>query len=173
MKTNVIVSLVFVMLSLNAFSNDYSHDPRSRRHRTPHYARRVVVLPPSPRVVIPPPARVYFAPPVPIRYVHVVVRHPRPVSENEAIRNAKNMIHDQRFEADRLRIAKNAAADLPFKAVDILDVMNMFNFESSKLDFAKFAYDKTVDPENYSVVFEAFKYTSSIKNLEDYIYNGR
>lgn len=168
--------MLFVLfISVDAFSVGYSHDPHPRRHRGHKHAQRVVVVPPPARVIVmPPPRPVFVVPPAPRAYVRVV-QHPRPLrlSTGEAIRNAKNAINNQRYDADKLRIAKDVAMDLPLKSIDVLDIMNMFSFESSRVDFAKFAYNKTVDTGNYSIVFEAFKYSSSIKDLEDYIYGDR
>jgi hypothetical protein len=178
MKTNYFLAGLLIMtFSIKAIAKDDNRHPRGK-HKHHHHVveRRVVVVPPPPR-------RVVIVPPVPPPPVVVVAPRPRavvrvgavyaerPISSREAIRNAKRMIEDQRFEADRLRIAKDAAHDLPMKTVDVLDILQMFTYESSRLDFAKFAYSRTVDPENYSIVFEAFKYTGSIRDLEDYMYD--
>lgn len=178
MKTNYFLAgLLILSFSIKAVAKDDNHHPRGKHKHHRHVVeRRVVVVPPPPRrvVVIPPvipPPVVVVAPP-PRTVVRVGADYSsRPISSREAIRNAKRMIDDQRYEADRLRIAKDAAHDLPVKTIDVLDMLQMLSYESSRLEFAKFAYSRTVDPENYSIVFEAFKYTSSIKDLEDYMYD--
>jgi len=178
MKTS---KLLITGILLTTFYFEAISKPVDRPRGRPHHHHRqhceqVVIAPARVRVVAPPPVVLVAPRPVIVRPVATRVTvgaayaAPR-ISSREAIRNAKRMMDDQRFEADRLRIAKNAARDLPLKTIDVLDMLNMFAFESSKLEFSKFAYTRTVDPENYSMVFEAFKYTGSIKNLEDYMYD--
>ena len=48
-------------------------------------------------------------------------------------------------------------------------IMSSFGTEGSKLDFAKYAYTHTVDPNNYYIVNEAFTSDDSIKQLHKYI----
>ena len=47
--------------------------------------------------------------------------------------------------------------------------MRLFNFEASKLDFAKFAYKYTYDQKNYYKVNDAFEFESSISELTTFI----
>jgi hypothetical protein len=168
----ILIAFYFQAVSKNTDKPRHRPSPHHHHH---HHSERVVIVPS--RVIVPPPPVVVVAPRPVIVARPMVTRvtvgaayaEPR-ISSREAIRNAKRMMDDQRFEADMLRIAKNAARDLPLKSIDVLDMLNMFTFESTKLEFSKFAYTRTVDPENYSIVFDAFKYTGSIKNLEDYMY---
>jgi hypothetical protein len=51
--------------------------------------------------------------------------------------------------------------------------MSLFNFESSRLEFAKFAYGYTYDLGNYFIVNDAFNFESSISELDRYIQTGR
>jgi hypothetical protein len=46
--------------------------------------------------------------------------------------------------------------------------MLLFTFENNRLDIAKYAYGKTVDKRNYSVVNDAFTFNSKEK-LDQYI----
>jgi hypothetical protein len=50
----------------------------------------------------------------------------------------------------------------------------MLSFESTRLDFAKFAYTYTLDKENYYMVNNAFSFSSSVAELNNFIgqYNG-
>jgi len=54
-------------------------------------------------------------------------------------------------------------------AQQVASIMNLFDFESTKLDFAKFAFSHTVDPQNYWIVNDAFSFSSSISDLQHYI----
>jgi hypothetical protein len=52
---------------------------------------------------------------------------------------------------------------------NIRDVMYVFDYEKTRIDFAKFAYDFAYDPENYDEVNAAFHADSSIDVLKKYI----
>ena len=54
-------------------------------------------------------------------------------------------------------------------SAQVKEIMLMFNFEETRLDFAKFAYGRTYDIGNYFVVNDAFTFESSIDELGDYI----
>jgi hypothetical protein len=47
--------------------------------------------------------------------------------------------------------------------------MNLFTFDSSRLEFAKFAYGRTVDRNRYFQTYNSFTFNSSVDELSDYI----
>ena len=47
--------------------------------------------------------------------------------------------------------------------------MNLFSFEDSKLQYAKYAYTYTFDLGNYYKVNDAFTFEMSIEELNEYI----
>ena len=47
--------------------------------------------------------------------------------------------------------------------------MQLFTFEASKLDYAKYAYDYCWEKNNYYQVNDAFEFESSIEELDAYI----
>ena len=57
----------------------------------------------------------------------------------------------------------------PWDASQVKEVMGLFSFEESKLEFAKFAYDRTTDKNNYYIVNDAFDFEASIEALDNYI----
>ena len=59
--------------------------------------------------------------------------------------------------------------DCCFSAAQVKAMMGLFSFEESKLDFAKFAYDRTHDIGNYYKVNDAFSFESSIEELNEHI----
>jgi hypothetical protein len=77
----------------------------------------------------------------------------------------------RRFDNGKLMVAKQAAMNNRMSARQVRSIMEMFNFENSRLEFAKFAYAYVADPGRYSVVYGALGYPSSVAVLEQYI-NG-
>lgn len=47
--------------------------------------------------------------------------------------------------------------------------MFLFNFESTRLELAKYAYGHTYDIANYYMLNDAFTFESSIEELNNYI----
>ena len=48
-------------------------------------------------------------------------------------------------------------------------IMGVFGFEDTKLDFAKYAYERTYDIGNYYKVNDAFSFETSVEELNEYI----
>ena len=55
----------------------------------------------------------------------------------------------------------------------VKQVMDLFTFEETKLDWAKMAYDKTYDIGNYWMLNDNFTFSSSIDELNTYIESRR
>ncbi|MEP7167947.1 MAG: DUF4476 domain-containing protein [Bacteroidota bacterium] len=83
--------------------------------------------------------------------------------------NLRQSIKSKSFESTRIQIAKQALSQRFVSSRQVMDLMNLFSYESSKLDLAKFAFGRTIDKENYFRVNDAFTFESSIRELDDYI----
>lgn len=83
--------------------------------------------------------------------------------------NAKNSISKKNFENDRLSLAKQIINANYFNTSQVVEIINLLSFENSRLDVAKTAYLRTIDKNNYFMVNDALKFSSSIDELEDYI----
>jgi hypothetical protein len=82
-------------------------------------------------------------------------------------------VRDRSFDSDRLAIAKQAFGSRLMSADMVRRMLAAFSFESSRLEFAKFAYAQTIDRHNYYIVNDGFTFSSSIRDLERYIQNFR
>lgn len=80
-------------------------------------------------------------------------------------------IKSQTFNNTRLNTAKQILRSKGkcFTANQVKEIVKLFDFESSRLDVAKYAYDYTLDQDNYYVVNEAFNFSSSKDRLIEYI----
>ena len=83
----------------------------------------------------------------------------------------KLMISNTAFESSKLGIAENALLNYNFTSAQVLEILYLFSFESTKLDFAKRAYIKVIDRERYFTTYSAFSFSSSIDEMNRYI-NG-
>ena len=73
------------------------------------------------------------------------------------------------FDDDKLAIAKQATKANCVSVDQIVRIMREITFEGNKLDFAKYAYSKCTDQQNYFQVNDAFEFDSSVDELDDYI----
>ncbi len=89
--------------------------------------------------------------------------------DDSAFNRAKNSIENQSFESDMLTVAKQVASNNCLLVNQVIEIIELFGFEDSRLDFAKYAYDYTYDIGNYYQVNDAFSFSSSTNELNDYI----
>lgn len=85
--------------------------------------------------------------------------------------SAVRSIASKDFEDSKLTLAKQIISSNCLRADQVRDIMKLFEYESSRLEFAKIAYSKTFDQGNYYKVNDAFEYELSIDELNDHIVN--
>jgi hypothetical protein len=109
---------------------------------------------------------------------NAVVVHQEPLQEgcygarpmnNGNFNSALQTIKNQGFDESRLKTAKQIAQNNCLNTNQIVEICKIFGFEETRLDFAKFAYDACVEPQNYFKVNNVFDFTSSADELNDYI----
>jgi len=91
-----------------------------------------------------------------------------PMSE-ERFAEAKVSISGKDFEDTKLTIAKQVMNSNCLLASQVKQIMKLFDFESTRLDFAKEAYGHTYDIDNYYMLNDAFDFESSVTELNNYI----
>jgi len=97
---------------------------------------------------------------------------PWPMSDND-FANAKNSVNSKSFEETKLTMAKQIFDHNCLLSSQVRDIITTFDFEATKLEFAKYAYGRTFDIGNYYKVNDVFDFESSISELNAYINNYR
>ncbi len=93
---------------------------------------------------------------------------PWPMNDND-FANAKNSIAAKTFEDSKLTVAKQIANSNCLTSAQVRDLLYLFDFEDTKLDFAKYCYGYTFDLGNYYLVNDAFEFETSVDELNNYI----
>jgi len=93
---------------------------------------------------------------------------PHPMSDGD-FAGVRNSISSKDFEDSKKTMAKQVIASNCLLSSQVRDVMNLFDFEDTKLDIAKYAYGYTYDLGNYYKVNDAFDFEMSIDELNTYI----
>lgn len=88
---------------------------------------------------------------------------------NTEFESIKKNISSKSFEDSKLTIAKQISDSKCLTSVQVRDIMKLFSFEETRLTFAKYAYKRVVDKENYYVVNDAFQFENSIEELNESI----
>ncbi len=90
-------------------------------------------------------------------------RHPMSQDDfNQLLR----IIESKSFESTKQEIAMGAIGYNYFKSEQVRQMLNLFSFESTRIEVAKRAYDKVVDPDRFYLVYDAFSFESSINDLQ-------
>ena len=83
--------------------------------------------------------------------------------------SAKKSIESKSFSDSRMTVAKQITKGNCLSAEQVRDVTSLFDFESGKLEYAKFAYDYCYDQGNYYKVNDAFEFEMSIDELDEHL----
>lgn len=81
----------------------------------------------------------------------------------------KEQLRSEWFEKNRLQSAKVITDKSNFTTMQVKEMMLLFSFESNRLELAKYAYNKTVDKQNYFQLNDALTFQSSKDDLARFI----
>ncbi len=88
---------------------------------------------------------------------------------NSEFQSAKYSIQSKDFEQTKLTISKQVFDHNCLLSSQVKEIILLFTFEKTKLDFAKYAYCRTYDIGNYYKVNDAFQFESSVDELNRFI----
>jgi hypothetical protein len=94
------------------------------------------------------------------------------VSTGEFQQLAAN-VKSEWFASGKLNTAKQGISNYYFTTSQVGQLMQLFSSDNDKLELAKLAYSKTVDPTNYSGLYNLFSYQSSRDELNTFIRGQR
>lgn len=81
----------------------------------------------------------------------------------------KITIANAKFESTKFSIAKSAISLNRLTSSQVFDLLYLFTYESTKLDFAKLAYYSVIDKERFFIVYDTFTFSNSVDELSRYI----
>ncbi|MNU52204.1 hypothetical protein D3C71_412100 [compost metagenome] len=90
-----------------------------------------------------------------------------PMDENR-FNQVVQSIESKGFDDTKLTMAKQVINTNCMKSSQVKRLMMLFSFEDTRLDLAKYAYGYTYDLGNYYQLNDAFKFESSIEELNEY-----
>lgn len=98
---------------------------------------------------------------------------PAPINDCEVqnINSILSAVENESFKSDRMRMAKQATRNKCLSVGQIKQLLEKFSFEDSKLEFAKHAYTKCTNKDDYYMISDSFTFSSSKSELNDFIFN--
>lgn len=97
---------------------------------------------------------------------------PNAVSDQE-ITDLGNRVKDRITDTDKLKLMQSVLNGRTYYTNQLRSMFNWLNFESTKLDLAKWAYVQTIDKENYWKLEDVFSFSSSKDELSEYIQSNK
>ncbi len=91
--------------------------------------------------------------------------------DNVEFENIRSKIERQNFNSSRVNLTKSLLRNKGkcFTVPQTREILLLFNFENSKLEMAKFAYDFTNDTQNYGQLVDLLQYSSSKQDFERFL----
>jgi len=98
-----------------------------------------------------------------------------PVAVSDAdMKDILQAIRNETLDRPRQNLARQIiGAKASFTTRQIAEIVKLFDFESGKLEIAKYAYDYTIDPQNYYLINACFDFDHTKESLNRYIESKR
>ncbi len=106
-----------------------------------------------------------------IRPIRAATACQTPMDHN-SFASAKTTVVNAGYEDTKLSVAENILTANCMNTDQVVAMCKLFGFEETRLKFAKFAYPKTTDPDNYLKVSNIFSSDVSKTDLNNFISNG-
>jgi len=185
MRTKIYLSLLFLGLTSTVFAQRHAtripHQNANRfeNNRTSHSgeARRSVYYSPKPRVVFESPRpRIVIAPIAPTivierNHFRNQLHECENYLTNEDLCQINRCLNNIHNEFEKVEYVKDKLDFYYVTANQLSNIIFNFSFETNRLELAKYGFEKTIDPQNYDLVYNTLDFQSSKRDLDYYIDN--
>jgi len=103
------------------------------------------------------------------RYRHHDDRYQPSAMSPADFAQAKEAVRNAAFSSSMLSTAKTILANNYLTTDQVIEICEIMSFDDTKLEFAKAAYSRVVDPSNYFRVANAFSFSSSKEEINKLI----
>lgn len=105
----------------------------------------------------------------PVQYVSGYTGNIGCAIPESSVSSIKSSVEDESFSDDKMNVAKQAIRNRCITVSQVRNIMSVFDFEDKKLEFAKYAYERTYDVDNYYLVNKDFDFSSTKDELNKYL----
>ena len=85
----------------------------------------------------------------------------------------KKKVIAKNTDTEKMAAAKDGLSDEQFTTAQVASIMDWFGFESTKVDFAEWAYPKTIDKQSFSSVKDKLTYQSYREDIDKFLNDHR
>lgn len=93
----------------------------------------------------------------------------QPMASDKDFKALIASIESEHFDDGKLEKAKSFYQDLYLTSDQAKTVMKNFTWDDAKLNFSKYVYARITDKQNFYRVYDLFSFSSSKKDLQDYV----
>jgi hypothetical protein len=104
---------------------------------------------------------------------HNKKKHRRDHLSGREFREALDVIKNQSFESGKESVAKQVISEYDLDVDQLVDILNVMWFESTKLSLAKYGYDNMDNTRGFYKVYNVFSFSSSVDELTKYINSNK
>ena len=76
-------------------------------------------------------------------------------------------------DIDKMKLVQTKLARETYTTAQVREMLPWFNFEESRLEFAKWAYNNAIDKNNYHDIVNDLDYEASVKDFESFLSGAR
>ncbi len=91
------------------------------------------------------------------------------VMSESSYQKAKRSIEKKDFADDKMTLARQVTRSNCLLTDQVKGIVELFDFEDDRVQYAKFAYSHTYDQGNYYRINDSFEFSSSVDELEEYL----
>ncbi len=91
------------------------------------------------------------------------------VMNNSTFNSFLQVVKSTKFGDDKVSVIKQQLKNSMVTSEQVKALIEALPYDKDRLDIAKFAYKKTIDPNNYFVIYPSFQFQNSAQELRDYI----
>ena len=91
------------------------------------------------------------------------------VLNNTDLNDLKARVEDRITDTEKLKLMKSVLEQRTYYSVQVRTMMGWLAFESSRVDFAKWSYDRALDKQDYWKLEDVFTFSSSKDEFNQYI----
>ncbi len=92
-----------------------------------------------------------------------------PTLTDVKIDQLKTRVMDKKTDTERMKLMKDALSSEKMTTDQVSAMMDWYNFEDSKVEFAKWTYPNTVDKENFPSLENKLTYKDYVDDLDKFI----
>lgn len=88
---------------------------------------------------------------------------------NDDLKDLQARVEDRITDTERLKLMKSVLSDRAYFSVQVRTMLDWLAFEGSRLDFAKWSYERIIDKQDYWKLEDVFTFSSSKDEFNKHI----